>query len=101
MKCFMIRDEIHNKITPIPKIQMIVVAADLRVLPLQILGGRTYNTNACQPFHGASGTDRDRPLATTRRRLQTHFKPVRAKPSALDARIHRAASDLWSRSVAP
>ena len=53
-------------------------------------GKRTCNTIAGQPYHRASEVDRDPPLETKRRRLQTQFKPVRAKPNALDARIQRA-----------
>jgi hypothetical protein len=53
-------------------------------------GKRTCNTIAGQPYHRASEVDRNPPLETKRRRLQTQFKPVRAKPNALDARIQRA-----------
>jgi hypothetical protein len=47
------------------------------------VGEKTYNTIARQPYHGASDGDRDPPLEFKRRRLQTQYKPVRAKPSAV------------------
>jgi hypothetical protein len=53
-------------------------------------GKRTCNTNAGQPFPGASGTDRDPQFEYKMTNHCTRFKPERARPDSRDAATERA-----------